>query len=237
VFGVQNIFRIYQPIYTKPLFPNGRNAGLGDTLVFDLALRKVEKFTLGAGPLIVIPAASHSNMGDGKWQAGVAGSVVTLRSWGLLAAIVTYSHSFSGYGSSRPATEVVGVQPLALQFQQRLLSPIFGYLEFRLRQPQQRNPDRLRGRQGDKIAERCRNEPLHRTPTFGAPHWHWIADMADPHRRHFSVSQSDQMNKGSQIVNVNLVLAPRDYAPRRPCAWHAAKAWLSALVLQAYSSD
>lgn len=52
-------------------------------------------------------------MGDGKWQAGVAGSVVTERSWGLLAAIITYSHSFSGYGSGRPPTQVVGVQPLA----------------------------------------------------------------------------------------------------------------------------
>jgi len=52
-------------------------------------------------------------MGDGKWQAGVAGSVVTERSWGLLAAIVTYSHYFAGYGPGRPPTQVVGVQPLA----------------------------------------------------------------------------------------------------------------------------
>jgi hypothetical protein len=113
VSGVQNILRIYQPIFTEPLFPHGRDAGLGDTTVFDLALHKLAKFTLGGGPLLIIPAASHDNMGGGKWQAGVAGSVVTERSWGLLAAIVTYSHSFSGYGSSRPPTQVVGVQPLA----------------------------------------------------------------------------------------------------------------------------
>jgi hypothetical protein len=113
VFGVQNIFRVYQPIDTKPLFPTGRHAGFGDTTVFDLALHKVGKFTLGGGPLLVIPAGSHSNMSDGKWQAGVAGSVVTERSWGLLAAIITYSHSFSGYGSGHPPTQVVGVQPLA----------------------------------------------------------------------------------------------------------------------------
>jgi hypothetical protein len=113
ISGVQNIFRIYQPIYTKPLFPNGRNAGLGDTTVFDLALHKVEKFTLSAGPLLVIPAASHNNMGDGKWQAGIAGGVITETSWGLLGTIITYSHSFSGYGSERPPTQIVGVQPLA----------------------------------------------------------------------------------------------------------------------------
>jgi hypothetical protein len=112
VFGVQNIVRVYQPIDTKPLFPNGRNAGFGDTTVFDLALHKVEKFTLGAGPLLVLPVGTHSNMSDGKWQAGVAGSVVTERSWGLMGTIITYSHSFSGYGSGHPVTEVVGVQPL-----------------------------------------------------------------------------------------------------------------------------
>ncbi len=118
VSGVQNILRIYQPIFTEPLFPHGRDAGLGDTTVFDLALHKLDlhklgKFTVGGGPLLVIPAASHDDMGDGKWQAGVAGSVVTERSWGLLGTIITYSHSFSGYGSGRPSTQVIGVQPLA----------------------------------------------------------------------------------------------------------------------------
>jgi hypothetical protein len=113
VSGVQNILRIYQPIFTEPLFPHGRDAGLGDTTVFDLVLHKLGNFTLGGGPLLVIPAASHSDMGDGKWQAGAAGSLVTERSWGLLGTIVTYSHSFSGYGSGRPSTQVVGVQPLA----------------------------------------------------------------------------------------------------------------------------
>jgi hypothetical protein len=113
VSGVQNILRIYQPIFTEPLVPHGRDAGLGDTTVFDLALHKVKKFTLSAGPLLVIPAASHNNTGAGKWQAGIAGGVITETSWGLLATIITYSHSFSGYGSDRPSTQVVGVQPLA----------------------------------------------------------------------------------------------------------------------------
>ena len=68
IFGVQNIVRIYQPIYTKPLFPNGRNVGLGDTTVFDLALHKVGKFTLGAGPLLVCPSRATAiwAMGNGK---------------------------------------------------------------------------------------------------------------------------------------------------------------------------
>lgn len=113
VAGVQNVFRIYPTIFTYPLHPKGRNAGLGDILVYDLALKNVGKFTLGAGPLMVIPAASHENMGSGKWQAGAAGSIVTETSWGLLGTIVTYSHSFSGYGSGRPPTQIIGVEPLA----------------------------------------------------------------------------------------------------------------------------
>jgi hypothetical protein len=113
VSGVQNVFRIYPTILTYPLFPNGRNAGLGDILTYDLALHNVGKFTLGAGPALVIPAASHRNMGSGKWQAGVAGSVVTETSWGLLGTIITYTHSSSGYGSGRPPTQIVGVEPLA----------------------------------------------------------------------------------------------------------------------------
>ena len=89
ISGVQNMLRVYQPVFTEPLLPRGRNAGLGDTLVFNLVLHnlvspKLGTFTVGAGPLLVLPTGTHSNMSDGKWQAGVAGSAVTDRSWGLL---------------------------------------------------------------------------------------------------------------------------------------------------------
>jgi hypothetical protein len=80
VFGVQNIIRSYQPVVTNPPFPNGRDAGLGDTTVFTLALNKVKQFTLDAGPLLVLPVASHRDMGPGQWQAGAAATVVTERS-------------------------------------------------------------------------------------------------------------------------------------------------------------
>lgn len=112
LLGVQNIARIYQPIETEPLVPTGTAAGFGDMTVYDLALHKMDKFTVGAGPLLVLPVASHTNLGDGKWQAGAAVIAVTERSWGLMGSVVTYQHSFSGYGSSRPAAELVTVQPL-----------------------------------------------------------------------------------------------------------------------------
>ena len=112
LFGIENIFRIYQPIETNPLFPDGRDGGFGDTTLYDLALHKVNNFTLGAGPLLVLPVASHKDLGDGKWQAGAAGIVVTERSWGLMAAVISYQHSFSGYGSDRRVAELLTVQPL-----------------------------------------------------------------------------------------------------------------------------
>src|SRR6202044_71213 len=42
VFGVDNIVRFYQPIVTDPLLPAGREAGLGDTTIYDLALHRMK---------------------------------------------------------------------------------------------------------------------------------------------------------------------------------------------------
>jgi hypothetical protein len=111
VFGVDNIVRVYQPIQTDPLFPTGRVAGLGDTTVYDLALHKMNKLTVGAGPLFVFPVANHTNEGDGKWQAGGAVVAVTSGSWGLAGSVITYQHSFAGDGTPRPSAQEVTVQP------------------------------------------------------------------------------------------------------------------------------
>jgi hypothetical protein len=120
VFGVDNLVRIYQPIFTDPLFPStdppfpsGREAGLGDTTIYDLALHEMKKVTVGAGPLFVFPVANHTNEGDGKWQAGGAVVAVTSGSWGVLGSVVTYQHSFTGDGSPRPSAQMVTVQPKA----------------------------------------------------------------------------------------------------------------------------
>jgi hypothetical protein len=48
----------------------------------------------------------------------------------------------------------------------------------------------LRGRHGVDLTERHRKECQTQTLSCGAPHRYRIADMADPHRRYFSVSQS-----------------------------------------------
>ena len=115
LFGVDNILRVYQSVLTDPLLPAGREAGLGDTTIYDLALHRMKgrmkKLTVGAGPLLVLPVANHANEGDGKWQAGGSVVAVTTGSWGVAGTDVTYQHSFAGDGSRRPTAQLVTVQP------------------------------------------------------------------------------------------------------------------------------
>jgi hypothetical protein len=122
LFGVDNITRIYQPVFKDPLFPQGTDGGLGDTTIFDLAETHVQKFTLGAGPLLVIPTASHPDMGAGKWQAGAATIGVREMSWGLAGAILTYQHSFTGVAGEEPrnTAELTTVQPI-IRYNDRVL--------------------------------------------------------------------------------------------------------------------
>jgi hypothetical protein len=114
LFGVDNITRIYQPVFKDPIFPQGKDGGLGDATIFDLAETHIKKYTLGAGPLLVIPTASHPNMGAGKWQAGGATIGVREMSWGLAGAIFTYQHSFTGVAGEGPrnTAELITVQPI-----------------------------------------------------------------------------------------------------------------------------
>jgi hypothetical protein len=112
----QNILRIYAPIDIDPIAPEGpkgTDVGLGDWTVFDMVVRKTGGFEYGAGPLVVVPSATHSIMGTGKWQAGAAAIGVEEWSWGLAGVVVYYSHSFAGDGS-RPTVQSITVQPLIL---------------------------------------------------------------------------------------------------------------------------
>ena len=134
--GTQNMLRIYAPIETVPTEVQGESAsirlarkrrmitapaeelgeggtdfGFGDFTVFDLIMDEKGSFDYGIGPLMVLPAASHSIMGTETWQAGFAGIAVQRWDWGLTGATVTYSHSFAGPGSS---VQAIGVQPLVI---------------------------------------------------------------------------------------------------------------------------
>src|SRR5262245_45873895 len=98
-FGLHQFVRTILPINTPTRVQGGPNTGVGDLTVYDIFPFQAGGLTLGAGPLIAAPTASGDAYGPGTWQAGGAAAVISLHSWGLLAALVTSQHSLSG-GSS-----------------------------------------------------------------------------------------------------------------------------------------
>ncbi len=44
-----------------------------------------KRVSFGVGPVVVAPVAGKDATGTGKWQAGLAGVAVAVRSWGLAA--------------------------------------------------------------------------------------------------------------------------------------------------------
>lgn len=109
-FGLHQFIRTILPVNTTASVQGGPNTGVGDLEVYDILHFQEGGTTLGAGPLIEAPTARGDAYGSGKWQAGGAAVVIAPRSWGLLAALVTYQHSFSGYGSG-PVGGITTAQP------------------------------------------------------------------------------------------------------------------------------
>ncbi len=110
-FGVPQLVRFTLPLVTTPAFPNGSNTGLGDLTLFDLVVIPTKSVVFGVGPLLVAPTATSRDTGAGKWQGGGAAVAVAPQSWGLLAGLVTYQHSFAG-DNSRPIAQIVTAQPI-----------------------------------------------------------------------------------------------------------------------------
>jgi hypothetical protein len=68
---------------------------------------------LAVGPLLVAPTATNRFLGQGKWQAGLAGvDVHSLSDGSLLIGILTWQHSFAGE-HTRPDAQVPTFQPIA----------------------------------------------------------------------------------------------------------------------------
>jgi len=109
-FGIPQLIRFTLPVVTSPTFA-GHETGLGDLTLIDFAVFPLnQSLLLGAGPLLVAPTATATSSGAGKWQAGLAGVVVSPQDWGLAAALVTYQHSFAG--DTRHVAELVTFQPI-----------------------------------------------------------------------------------------------------------------------------
>jgi hypothetical protein len=110
--GLPQLFDVSVPIVTSRDGDESRTSGLGDVVVSDQLRWDGGWYELGAGPQLTAPSATDDRLGDGKWQAGLASAaVLPHEDWGLLAAVVTYQHSFASDGHDRPTRNDLTVQP------------------------------------------------------------------------------------------------------------------------------
>jgi hypothetical protein len=110
--GMPQLLRFTLPIATSPDVPTGYITGLGDLTLMDIfILPKQGDVTFGLGPLLVLPTATDSSLGSGKWQIGAVGIGVAPQDWGLLAGLVTYQTSFAG-ADSREDMDLFTLQPI-----------------------------------------------------------------------------------------------------------------------------
>jgi hypothetical protein len=111
----RQIIRATLPISSGDDSNGNQESGLGDFNIFD-AIRvspAESKNVLAVGPMLVAPTATNRFLGQGKWQAGLAGvGVHPLSEGSLLIATLTWQHSFAG-DHTRPDAQVVTFQPIA----------------------------------------------------------------------------------------------------------------------------
>jgi hypothetical protein len=111
----RQIVRATLPISSSGNTNDNQPSGLGDFNVFDACrlTPQQSKNVLATGPLVVAPTATNSNLGQGKWQAGVAAvDVYSVSPGSLLIGIFNWQHSFAGE-HSRPEAQSVVFQPIA----------------------------------------------------------------------------------------------------------------------------
>ncbi len=108
--GVQQLVRFTLPYSVNPA-PDRYADGLGDLTIFDLVMLPTKPVLLAVGPLFVAPTATDRFTGAGRWQAGAAGAAVSVQSWGLVGALVTYQHSFADDFGREP-TSLLTAQPI-----------------------------------------------------------------------------------------------------------------------------
>lgn len=110
-FGLPQLWRFNLPIVSMHDHRLGHQSGIGDLSLMDIFMRSGERFSFGAGPLLVLPTASNDFLGQGKWQAGVAGAIVAPREWGLVGGLITYQQSFAG-DAKRENVKLMTIQPV-----------------------------------------------------------------------------------------------------------------------------
>jgi hypothetical protein len=114
LFGQPQLLRATLPVLTTPdLPPDGRKTNVGDLNLFDLFLFRVGHVEVGIGPQLTLPTAGDDATGSGKWQAGLAGTVIAPQRWGLAGGLVTWQQSFAG-DDDREDLDTLQIQPFLI---------------------------------------------------------------------------------------------------------------------------
>lgn len=98
------ISRIIMPIVNQPsLAPGVANEfGLGDiNPTFFLSPSKPGKLVWGVGPTMTLPTASHSALGQGRWNAGPAAVALLMDGPWVVGALANNQWSFAGWGDTK----------------------------------------------------------------------------------------------------------------------------------------
>ncbi len=109
---IYTIYRLEAPIVSQT-FPNnvGDATGLSDFILIDVIAFKQKKGLFGIGPALMMPTASSTYLGTGKWNAGLAGVFMT-KAYGLILGVLGQQFiSFAG-DSQRADQNFMLLQPI-----------------------------------------------------------------------------------------------------------------------------
>lgn len=106
------VTRIIQPIVWRPDYdsPSGRTFGLGDmSPTLFLVPRHTDALTWGVGPAMVIPTATNSRLGQGKFSIGPSAVVLAQPGPWTIGALVNNVWSVAG-SDGRPSVNRMALQ-------------------------------------------------------------------------------------------------------------------------------
>lgn len=109
---VYTIYRLEVPIISQTMPNHNLDAtGLSDIILVDVIAFKKKFGLLGIGPALMMPTASSTYLGTGKWNAGLAGVFMT-KAYGLTLGVLAQQYiSFAG-DSNRDDQNFMLFQPI-----------------------------------------------------------------------------------------------------------------------------
>lgn len=99
---------VYQPVPNQPGSPEIREYGLGDMQpTFFLSPKKPGKLIRGAGPFVLLPTATNTDLGYGKFGMGPSVVVLTQPGHWALGVLANNVSSVAGSGSCPDANQFI----------------------------------------------------------------------------------------------------------------------------------